>query len=306
MDQTSLVAADGTTIATYSWLPEGDPVAVVQIAHGMAEHAQRYDRFARALTDAGYAVYANDHRGHGATAGDRERLGHFADADGWRLVVSDMVALTDRIESEHPGLPVFLLGHSMGSMLSRSYVIEHGDRVAGLVLSGTGGDPGLLGKVGGVIAALEARVRGKRHRSRLLDKMTFGAFNGNFKPNRTSFDWLSRDHAEVDKYVADPLCGNLHSATFWVDMLGGLASINDATNVRRIRKDLPILLVSGERDPVGGKAADGVRAVAAQFRAAGVTDVREIFYSEARHEILNETNRDQVTADIVAWLDAHR
>lgn len=300
---TTVTTADDTSLFTHRWLPDGEPKAVVQIAHGMAEHSARYARVAEALTAARYAVYAHDHRGHGRTAGAADH-GYFADRDGWARVVADLRQVTDYARAEHPGLPVFLLGHSMGSFLARSYVIQDSHDLAGLVLSGTAGDPGALGKVGAGVAALEARLRGRRHTSSLLDKLTFGQYNAAFKPNRTDFDWLSRDDAEVDAYVADPLCGNTFTSGFFADLLGGLAGINDPQQVAAVRRDLPVLLVSGDRDPVGD-GGKGPRAVAQAYREAGLTDVTCTLYPEARHELFNETNRDEVLADVVSWLDAH-
>lgn len=300
---TTVTASDGTALHTHRWLPEGPPKAVVQIAHGMAEHSARYARLAEALTAAGYAVYANDHRGHGGTASKADH-GYFADHDGWDTVVADLRAVTAFAQEENPGLPVFLLGHSMGSFLSRAYVIEDSRELAGLVLSGTSGDPGLLRTVGVVLAGTEARLRGRRHVSPLLDRLTFGQYNAAFKPNRTDFDWLSRDEAEVDLYVADEQCGNTFTSGFFADLAGGVGVINDRRKVARVRRDLPILLVSGDADPVGD-GGKGVRAVAEQYESVGVADVTCTLYPGARHEIFNETNRDEVTADVIAWLDAH-
>lgn len=300
---TTVTAADGTEVHVNRWEPDGPAKAVVQVAHGMAEHSARYGRLAEALTGAGYAVYAEDHRGHGVTGGDADH-GYFADEGGWDAVVGDLRAVSRLARGQHPGLTIFLLGHSMGGFLARTYVIDDAEDLAGLVLSGTGGDPGALGKVGAVIARAEARLRGKRHVSPLLDQLTFGRFNGAFKPNRTASDWLSRDDAEVDLYVADARCGNTFTSGFFVDLLGGLARINDARQVARVRRDLPVLLVSGDKDPVGD-GGKGPRAVAEQYRAAGVTDVTCTLYPGARHEVFNETNRDEVTADVIAWLDAH-
>jgi alpha-beta hydrolase superfamily lysophospholipase len=300
---TTVTTADQTSLHTHRWLPDGPATGVVQIVHGMAEHSARYSRLAEALTGAGYAVYAQDLRGHGATARPDDR-GHLADTDGWATVVADLRAVTRLAREENPGLPVFLLGHSMGSFLVRSYVIEDSRALAGVVLSGTAGDPGALGKVGLGVARAEARLRGARHVSTLLDKLTFGQYNAAFKPNRTSFDWLSRDDAEVDAYVADEQCGFVCTSGFFVDLLTGVAAINDSRNVARVRRDLPVLLLSGDKDPVGAKGS-GPRQVAEQFRTAGLTDVTCTLYPGARHEIFNETNRDEVTSDLVAWLGAH-
>jgi len=300
---TTVTASDGIALHTNRWLPAGPAQGAVQIAHGLGEHSGRYARLAEALTAAGYAVYAHDHRGHGATANDADH-GFFADRDGWATVVEDLRAVTRFAQEENPGLPVFLLGHSMGSYLARCYVIENSRDLAGLVLSATGGDPGWLGKVGPLVARTEARLRGGRHVSTLLQGLLNGPYNGAFKPNRTPFDWLSRDEAEVDKYVADELCGRTATSSFFVDLGTGVAQCNDRRQVARVRRDLPVLIVSGQRDPSGHDGA-GPLAVSEQYSSVGVADVTCTLYPEARHEIFNETNRDEVTADLIAWLDAH-
>jgi len=296
-------AADGTSLHTYRWLPEGPPRGIVQIAHGMAEHAARYERFAEALTGAGYAVYANDHRGHGQTAAPADH-GYFADRDGFATVVGDLSSVSEFAQAEHSGVPLVLFGHSMGSFLSRAYAAQHGARLAALVLSGTAGDPGPIATVGKGLATVQARLRGRRHASGLMDKLTFGQYNSKFKPNRTSFDWLSRDESEVDKYVSDPLCGNVFSAAFYADLLGGVQQVNGAAAFAAVPRDLPVLVTSGELDPVGDNGK-GPREVGDKYRKAGVTDVTTTIYPEGRHEVLNDTNRDEATADILAWLDQH-
>lgn len=296
---------DGSDIFTYRWLPEaGAPIkAAVQIAHGMAEHAGRYGRFAETLCAAGYAVYANDHRGHGRTAGDLARIGYFADQEGWFKVAGDLMQLTGIIRENHPGVPMFLLGHSMGSFLVRTVITRDAGDLAGAVLSGTGGDPGLLGKAGLVLARAVGAIKGRRHPSRLLNALSFGGFNKPFAPARTDFDWLNRDPAEVDRYIADPLCGGIFSAGFFVDLLEGIAYLHKPENIARIPKDLPICLFSGDADPVGDRTR-GVRQVAEAYRRAGIRDVTLRFYQGGRHEMLNETNRREVFEDTIAWLDA--
>lgn len=274
---------------------------MVQVSHGMAEHSARYDRFARALTAVGYAVYANDHRGHGITTVDAD-VGYFADTDGWDTVVADLAVVGAHARAEHPDIPMVLFGHSMGSTLARTYVTRHPDDVDALILSGVAGDPGVPGKVGLGIARLEARIRGRRHVSPLMNSLVFGRFNAAFKPARTDFDWLSRDPAEVDKYVDDPRCGAVFTSGFYSDMLGGLAALRHDDIIRLMPHDLPVLLISGEMDPVGGKASTGVKSVAAQLRRVGVHDVTLTIYPGSRHELLNETNRDEVTADVISWL----
>ncbi len=300
----AVTTPDGTTLATNSWIPDGPAKAIVVVAHGMAEHSARYARFGSVLAEAGYAVYAHDHRGHGQTAGSLDKVGYIGDHGGLGLLVDDLGEVVDRARTEHPGIPVFVLGHSMGTFVVRSYIAEHGADLAGAMLSGTGGDPGLLGKVGRALAFAEAKIRGRRTPSPLMTKLTFGQFNAAFSPHRTEFDWLSRDPVEVDKYVDDPYCGGVFAVGFFQDLLGGLARVNDPKLVARIPPTLPIYLFSGEKDPVGGPVK-GVEQVAAAFRAAGMRDVTVRFYTGGRHESFNETNRDEVYADVVAWLDAH-
>lgn len=298
--------SDGMNVFVYKWLPD-DVAAVrgaVQIAHGMAEHAARYERFAEALTKAGFAVYANDHRGHGKTAGTLENVGYFADENGWERVVNDMHTLTGIIKKENSGKPVFLFGHSMGSFLSRHYVMLYPKELSGLVLSGTGGDPGILGKAGLFIAKMEAKLRGRKSKSEIMNKLSFGAFNNAFKPNRTDYDWLSRDNAEVDKYINDPWCGAVFTAGFFRDMLEGLAFINQGENIEKIQKHLPVYLFSGANDPVGANTK-GVTQVYETLKKTGISDVTLKFYPDGRHEMLNEINRAEVFSDVTAWLDKH-
>lgn len=300
----SLTTPDGTALHVHRWLPDGTAKAIVQISHGMAEHSERYERFARRLTDAGYAVYAHDHRGHGRTAQAATDAGYFADRDGFDTVVADLHRVSERARKEQRGLPLFLFGHSMGSFLARGYAARFGGELDGLILSGTAGDPGALGKVGRAVAAAEAALRGRRHQSRIMDTLTFGQYNSAFKPSRTKFDWLSRDEAEVDAYIADERCGNVFTSGFFVDLLTGLAAVSSDAAAARVPKDLPIHLMSGSMDPVGAKTR-GVRQVADQYTRLGIRDVTTKFWPEGRHEMLNETNRDEVMTHLVDWLDAH-
>lgn len=302
-DTFTLDRTGGQQVAGYRWLPDDDAArAVVVIAHGMAEHASRYARFASALTGAGYAVYAQDHRGHGRTAELGGAPGVLAERDGFETVVDDLHGLVEHARQEQPGLPVVLFGHSMGSFLMRRYVQRHHGDTAALVVCGTASDPGALGRVGRTIALGQSRLRGRGHPSGLMTSLTFGGYNRPFRPNRTDFDWLSRDDAEVDAYVADPWCGRACSAGFYVDLLGGLATINSEVEAARTPTGLPVLVISGTADPVGGDGK-GVRAVAEQLQRVGVSAVTLRLYPQARHELLNETDRDEVTADILSWLD---
>lgn len=294
---------DGRVGTYYAWIPRKETKAVVQIVHGMAEHAARYEHFAKQLTAAGYSVYAQDLRGHGATASSEEDLGFFADDDGWFRVVKDVNQLTKVIMETEKGKPVILIGHSMGSFIARTCMILYPDDYLAFVLSGTAGNPGLLGRVGQFLATRSVKRNGPRFRDAQLDALSFGAYNNAFKPNRTKFDWLSRDETQVDTYVADPLCGFICTAKLFEDLLSGLRFIHDPLHIGRIPKDLPVLLVSGEKDPVGKQGA-AVRKVYAAYQAAGLRDVQIQLFPGARHEILNETNRKEVESFIIDWIEA--
>ncbi|WP_130013952.1 alpha/beta hydrolase [Serinicoccus sediminis] len=298
----TLSTPDGTAVHVHRWLPQGRPRAAVLVAHGMVEHAERYDHLARRLVDHGYAVHAPDHRGHGHTVTDTDGLlGHLGDEHGFATVVDDLLALTARIEQDLPGVPVVLLGHSMGSFLARAFAARYGDRLAALVLSGTAGPPGVTAWVGLQVASLEARLRGPRAPSHLMTALTMGPYNARFRPTRTRSDWLTRDPAQVDAYEADELSGSVATAGFYRDLLTGLRWVSEPSVAARMPKDLPVHLVAGEVDPVGG--AVGTEEVAAMFRNVGMQDVTVRIWPGARHEVFNETNRDEVEADLVSWLD---
>ena len=287
---------DGIEISYRKWLPAGSPKALVLLAHGASEHSGRYDRFATFLTGRGYAVVAPDHRGHGATA---EATGVGVGGErGWVGMIDDLHELRDLALTELGELPVILFGHSMGSFLAQRYIQLYGDGLAGVVLSGSSGG---LADLDASIEGLQAFVDGGAGGE---PAPIFGPLNAAFEPARTPFDWLSRDEAEVDKYVADPMCGDSAPLTigFVLDMMRNGATTWDPANEELVRSDLPVLLVTGEEDPVseGGKT---VRELEARLRANGVADVTGLYYEGARHELLNETNRDAVQDDIAAWLD---
>ncbi len=243
-------ASDGKSLFVYRFLPDEPATvkAVVHVAHGMAEHAARYARLAEALTTVGYAVYANDHRGHGKTASPEE-LGFFAEKDGFARVVGDLVELVAHEKKEHPDLPLVLFGHSMGSYMVQEFIIDHGREIAGAVISGSAGKPNLLASAGRLVARAERLRAGVRGKSKLLGDLSFGAFNKQFAPTRTAFDWLSRDVTEVDKYVTDPLCGFDVTTSLWVDVLDALASIARPERQARIPSDLPHLRLLRQRRP---------------------------------------------------------
>jgi alpha-beta hydrolase superfamily lysophospholipase len=291
-------ADDGHALLGRRWLPEGAPHAIVQIAHGLAEHSARYARLATALNSAGYGVYANDHRGHGPKAAVAD-LGHFADEGGWDKVVGDLWNFNRRIAAEQPGARIVFLGHSLGSFLGRGFIAKHSDALAGAALSGSNGKPPMIATLGRLIAR-EERVRlGKRGKSDPIFQLWFGEFNKPFKPARTDSDWLSRDEKEVDAFVADPLCGFPFTTQLAIDVLDALPHVTSRKSLAAIRKDLPIYVFSGERDPVGAN----IKGLIEDLKATGFSQLTTRIYPGARHETLNETNRDEVTRDFIAWLD---
>ncbi|WP_068615550.1 alpha/beta hydrolase [Paenibacillus tuaregi] len=300
-----MLSSDGKYIYIYNWFPspsewEGPPRGVVQIAHGMAETARRYERLARALTTQGYVVYANDHRGHGRTAGTHEELGR-PGTDGFNAMVNDMILLGAIIKDKHPETPLLLLGHSMGSFLTQKVMYTWPDPYAAFMLSGTCGKRGML-QFGEQVARMQIALQGERHPSLLLNALVFGGYNRTFRPVRTAFDWLSRDDGEVDKYIADPECGVISSAGFFRDFFRLLQEIHTPSRMERIPKDKPVYLFSGEEDPVGMKG-DGVRLLHRRYQELGLQDVECRLYPGARHEILNEINRDEVTAHLIDWMN---
>lgn len=300
-----LAADDSVALFVYRFLPERAPRAVIQIVHGMAEHAGRYARTAEQLVNAGFAVYAADHRGHGRTAISSQELGFFAARHGWRRLVADVQCVQEHIAAEHPGVPRFVLGHSMGSMVVRDYLCRYAaasERLAGVVLSGTSGNASVQARLGRLVAYAERLRLGPRGKSALLDRLSTGSFNRRFEPARTTCDWLSRDALEVDKYVADRLCGFGLTVQGWIDLLDGIVRIEQQDNLRCMRKSMPLYLLSGDRDPVGGSTR-GVRWLIARLRKLGVHDVTYRFYPDGRHEMFNETNRDEVHRDLIEWLD---
>lgn len=269
---------DGLELAAYEWgVP--DPRGIVQIAHGLAEHSARYDRFARALNAAGYTARATDHRGHGASiAGVPGDFG----PGGFDALIDDVAAYGATLRND---VPLFLLAHSMGSFAAQSVILTHSEQYAGVVLSGSTSLD--------LLAAGMAQAEGP---------VGLEAFNAGFE-HRTGYEWLSRDEAEVDRYVADPLCGfDLPDATVPA-LFGSAATLADPTALAAIRPGLPLLIASGSDDPLAG-GGQLVDVLGSRYRAAGLTDVTVKLYAGARHEILNELNRDEVTSDVVAWLDA--
>lgn len=275
---------------------------VIQVNHGLAEHAARYGRFAAALAARGFDTYAHDHRGHGGTRAPDAPPRIFATEGGAERVLADVAAVHDRIAAERPGVPVILFGHSMGGLVALNFLHRHSARVAAAAIWNANFSAGALGRLAQAILAWEAFRLGSDVPSRILPKLTFQDWAKKVPNRRTAFDWLSRDAAEVDKYVADPLCGWDASVSMWRDVFSLIFAGADDRRLAAIRRDLPVNLLGGEKDPAtaGGKA---VLDLERRMRAAGFTDLTSKVWPETRHESLNEVNRDAITEDFVAWAE---
>ena len=289
--------ADGYKLQVYVW-PNEQAKAWVHINHGMAEHALRYKDFATQLVAEGYAVVAHNHRGHGNS--ETTQLGYFAKQNGWGKVLSDLDVVRDSVCST--ALPFYLFGHSMGSFVVQSYLSATTRKIDGLILSASNRQPLLLSLIGKFIAKIEQIRVGEQKSSALLQFLSFGSFNQAFKPNRTAFDWLTRDNEQVDKYLADTLCGFPCSTGLWYEFISELVNLVKPETLKRIQKDLPILMVGGSQDPVG-MMGKGLPKLARLYKSIGQEKVTLKIYQDARHEILNETNNEQVYIDIINWLN---
>ena len=296
-----LTMDDGTEVFVRSWADVTEPRGILQIAHGMAEHSGRYERFARFLNKQGFVVVAGDHRGHGQTGERSGVMGYFAEENGFDKVVDDLYSIHNWAEKENPNLPYFLMGHSMGSFLARRYLQKYGNTLAGAILMGSGGDPGVAAKAGKLIARWQMK-KDPTLPSPLLDKLSFGSFNKGIKNAKTKFDWLSRDNKEVQKYIEDPHCGIVCSSGFFLDLFTGLELIHSPDLIRLIPKEIPILVVSGAADPVGKNGA-GIRQFVGQLKEQNIRNIKMKLYPNARHELLNEINKDEVMQDLFSWLE---
>lgn len=295
-------SADGVhSIHAQEWLPQGEIRAVVQIVHGVAEYVGRYDHVAHFLNGHGFLVCGEDHLGHGLTAEDG-KYGYFGPENGWDYVVRDIRRLRELQGEKYPDIPYVILGHSMGSFLTRTYLIRWPGTVDGAVLSGTGQEPAPLVAAGKLLASLECRRLGPDGVSPLVDELSLGAYNKKFKPNRTGADWISRDETVVDAYLKDKLCTFKPTVSMFRDMMGGLQFIAKRENLVKMDKTTPVYVMSGDHDPVGGMGK-GVEKVVRMFSTAGCRDVEVKLYADGRHEMFNELNRQEVLEDLLAWLE---
>ncbi len=283
------------------WIPSGPVRAVVQIVHGVAEYVERYHDFASFLAENGYLVAGDDHLGHGYTVNDESELGWFAEKDGWDCLIQDEKRLHDLLRRWYPGVPMVLLGHSMGSFISRTYICLHPDDFDCCVLSGTGYHAGIVCRMGMALARREIAKNGSKHRSRSLQNLAFGGYMKGIENPIGENDWICRDEAVIRKYDADPLCGFVVTAGLMYDMMSGLNMICRDKYLEKMNKSMPVLFISGGADPVGAWGR-GVRATANRFRWVAMRDVSVRLYPGGRHEILNELNRREVWNDVLGWL----
>lgn len=298
-----LLISDGHRLFVRIYEPVGEVIGRFHILHGMGEHGGRYDAFATMLCEQGYFVTVHDHRGHGQTAEMNGKIGYFGDENGFNRVVEDVYEVIQQVRYDYKKVPIYIFGHSMGSFIARRFIQLYSDIVDGCILCGTGVTTHLH-KLGNMIAKTVAKSKGKETKGALMNELTLGSFNKQFKNTKTGFDWLTSDQEEVQKYIDDPLCGFIATNQFFVDLTDGLVLINQKEEIERINKDLPILLISGSKDPVGNNGK-GVYKVADQFKKAGLQHVVIYIFEEMRHEILNEVNKVQVYNVVTRWLKAN-
>lgn len=286
------------------WIPEGEVKAAVQIAHGMMEHIGRYREFAEFLAGQGIYVLGHDHLGHGKTAAAEEDRGYFGDHGGAVSVIRDMHRVTIHAQRKYPGVPVFLLGHSMGSFFARRYLTVYKDGIDGVILLGTGAPKEAKVRLGYLLADAFCRQKGARYRSRMLYNMSLGNYNRKFKPVKTAVDWLSREEKNNRAFTEDPMTDFIFTAGAYRDFFEVILKTEKLEQKGSMRTDLPILILSGSKDPVG-EETKGVRRVYEWYDHAGAEDLSIGFYEDARHELLNETNREEVFSDILSWIEDH-
>ena len=292
---------DQVEVYVKKWCLQNEkPKAIVQLAHGMAEHINRYQTFAEYLLEQNIFVYGNDHRGHGYTGKRQGLLGYFATEEGFKKTTEDLYAVTEQIKSDYPHTPVFLLGHSMGSFLVRNYIQHYSSAINGVILSGTGYFPTLQSKAGKKLSGMLP----PRKASKLMNSLAFGRYNKKIKQKNTIFDWLSSDEEAVQSYMDDPHTGFVPTARFFYDLMTGLITMNDGKLNQSIRNDLPLLIVSGDADPVGNYAK-GIWKTANLYEKAGLKKITTMLFTDRRHELLNERNKDEVFSAISGWILRH-
>lgn len=295
---------DGKTqIHAIEWIPEGEMKGVLQICHGMVEYINRYDEFAEFMAGHGYYVTGHDHLGHGKSIQTEEDLGYFNEIRGNQYVIGDIHKLRELTMKKHPGVPYYMLGHSMGSFLLREYLTMYGTGLAGAIIMGTGYQGALVLNAGQLICRVLAAFKGWKYRSKFVDNLSFGSYNKKFEPAETTKDWITSDKERKKKYVEDPLCSYMFTLGAYYQMFEGMKVLTRKDSIARIPKELPILFVSGEDDPVGA-FGKGVIKVYEKYKSAGIHNLSIHLYKGDRHEILNEVNRKDVYEDLRRWIES--
>lgn len=292
---------NSTKLHVVMHIPEGEPVAVLQISHGMVEYIDRYDDFAKYLNDYGIIVIGNDHLGHGASVVSKDNFGYFSEKKGNRILIEDLHAVTKYAKEKYKNLPYFLLGHSMGSFYARQYICDYGNELDGAIIMGTGNQPLCAAIAGIVLTWIMAIFKGWKYRSKFIDKMAFGGYNKKFTPSRTDKDWLSKDKEKVDEYLADERCTFIFTLNAYNNMFRGIARLHKKSLLKKMPKELPLFVVAGNEDPVGNFGR-GVKKFSENLKKVGMKNVLLKLYPDDRHEILNETDRLVVYNDIKNWI----
>lgn len=292
----------GKKIFLRVWDKVDKPLGLVQIFHGMAEHGGRYDDFALFLNSRGYIVYADDHRGHGLSLGENEVLGYIGQ-DGFNSIVEDERLISQILRDKYRDLPLYLFAHSFGSFIGQEYILKFSDSINGVILSGSAKQDGLDIKAARILASLQNTFFEPSKAAKFLDKLSFGSYNNRVENKRTKFDWLSRNEGEVDKYIEDDLCGYISPINFYYNLFSGFKDLYKSDRLSIINKSLPILIISGDMDPVG-KYGDSLKRLYRTYKDLGLKDISLKLYQGGRHELLNEINKDEVYAFIYKWLKA--
>ncbi|MCM3360146.1 alpha/beta hydrolase [Psychrobacillus sp. MER TA 171] len=293
--------SDGHLIYVMRCIPTDTPIGHVHLMHGLAEHIERYDEFVDFLVDKGFIVSGHDHRGHGKTAVKNGQLGYFADRAGFERITEDVREVLLTVREGLTNLPLILFGHSMGSFVARRYMQKYSDSLSKVILSGSAYDPGVLGNIGKLIGKAASKIKTPQAESPLLNSLAFGGFNKKVAHPETPFDWLTRDGEEVRKYIEDPLCGFIPSNQLYVDMFGGMRAIHKESEIMKVRKGLPVLMISGAKDPVGKDGKD-VFKVAEGMKKVGMKNITVQLIEDARHELLKELGKEQTMEFIYKWM----
>jgi alpha-beta hydrolase superfamily lysophospholipase len=300
IDTLKIKMSDGKNVVLHTFVPDGEIKAVIQLSHGMSEHAMRYEDLAKFFCENGFAFYAHDHRGHGETAESIEEFGFLAEKDGFNRVVEDLATMIKKCKTDFPGKKVFLLSHSFGSFVSQCYIEKYGTEIDGCILCGSAGPRVMLVSVGKFLSSIVMTLQGKTQKSTLLDALIFGSYNSKNQLDGPSA-WLTRDKEIQAAFDNDPLCGFKCTNEFFYHFLGGLANIHKKKNMEKIPKNLPIFIISGDADPVG-EYGKSIGKLYSAYRKLGINDVSMKLYPEARHELFNELNKEDVKNDVLVWI----